>query len=366
MQNKTWIEISKDKTAHNIREIKSILTKKTKLYSVVKSNAYGHGIFLFSKLADKLGVDGFCVDSVVEGLKLRKIGIKKPILVLGPTLSNEFIKKATKNKITITASTFESLRAFAKFKNKPEFHLKIDTGMHRQGIYKEDLMKAIKIINENRLKITGYYTHFAAASHSIDSKFSNEQYAEFMEVQKIFQKNRFNHLTRHISNTGGTFLNEKYHFDLVRVGIGLYGLWPSENFKKKFHNKIPIKPILSWKSVISEVKDLKKGDKIGYDLTETAKRNMTMAIVPVGYWHGIDKRFSRTTSLEVKNRRARILGSVSMDLIAIDVTGIRCKVGETVTIIGEKIRADDLAKSAKTINYEIVTRINPLIERILV
>ena len=140
---KTWVEIKKSAVANNILVFRKLLKPKTKLFAVVKSNAYGHGLLTFSKIADQSGVDGFCVDSVVEGVKLREEGIKKPILVLGPTFKN-LLLDAAKNKITITVSNFEGLDELVKAKEKPEFHLKIDTGMHRQGFYFSEIGKFLK------------------------------------------------------------------------------------------------------------------------------------------------------------------------------------------------------------------------------
>ena len=161
---RTWIEISAPALRANIRTFRKVIGKKPKLWAVVKSNAYGHGLSLFSEMADKYGVDGFCVDSLVEGERLRRDGIRKSILVLGPTAPQRF-SDAAKAGITISLATMEDLRALKASKERPEFHLKIDTGMHRRGFYPDEVPEAVGFINKNKMgsRLAGMFTHFAAA-----------------------------------------------------------------------------------------------------------------------------------------------------------------------------------------------------------
>lgn len=382
---KTWIEINTKAVAHNFKVIKSLLQPKTKLWAVVKSNAYGHGLTLFSALANQLGVDGFGVDSVVEGLKLRENGIKKPILVLGPTLPPNSLADAFKHKITLTISNWEALERLAKSRYKPGFHLKIDTGMHRQGFYFEDLKKAVKLITNYQLPITGVYTHFASAKDLNYPTFTDFQFHAFKKAVKILERAGCKNLIKHASATGGTLISQEYHLNAVRVGIGLYGLWPSKELEIQLRRpawgrspdprasglsrKIRLQPVLSWHSVVSEVKNIPKGDYIGYDLVERASKPTKIAIIPIGYWHGFDRGLSSIGEVLVGGKRARVLGRVSMDLIVVDVTGINCKTGAKATIIGrqgrEEITAAEMAQKIGTAHYEIITRINPLIERVI-
>mgnify|MGYP001570564285 FL=1 len=230
---KVWLTINKKALKHNIDVFRKLIGLKTELWSVVKSNAYGHGLVVFAQLADNLGVDGFCVDSVVEGSTLREAGIKKPILVLGPTLSHLY-SLAKKLDITVTISNEEALNDLMKLRteNRPCFHLKIDTGMHRQGFYVKDL----KTIIENcKLKIenllVGVYSHFASAKDTNYTTFNELQFSEFKKAITILEKAGFKKLKKHIAATAGTLIDKKYHLDLVRVGIGLYGLWHLGNWK---------------------------------------------------------------------------------------------------------------------------------------
>lgn len=366
---KTWIEISEKALRHNIAVFRGLLKKQTKLMVVVKSNAYGHGILVFSQLADEMGVDGFCVDSVIEGQKLREAGIKKPILVLGFTLPDLF-EVAEKKDITITISNLENLEAWLTSKHKPNFHLKIDTGMHRQGFYVEDLKK----LTDHRLQTTaflkGIYTHFASAKDLEDQNFTEQQFKKFNQAVEILEKLGFGNLIKHAAATGATLLDKKYYLDWVRVGIGLYGLWPSSELEVQLSSKIVLEPILSWKTIISEIKELKKGDAVGYDLTYKAKSNTRIAVLPIGYWHGMSRSLSNSGEVLINGKVAKILGRVSMDVMVVDVGNIKCKVGDVVTLIGKDkgggIKATILAEKSGTTHYEFLTRLNPLIERIVV
>ena len=242
---KTWVEIDKKATLSNVGTIRKILKKKTKLYAVVKSNAYGHGLREFSLIVNSK-VDGFCVDSVHEGETLRSVGIKKPILVLGPTLSRFDLDIAVKNNLEITVSTFESLKQISKEKGNPFrhkkgypflsipcFHIKVDTGMHRQGFFVKDLPKVVRIIKKNKLgdSLKGVYTHFASAKDIGYPDYTNSQIEEFKYAKKIFEKAGFKNILFHAGATGGAILYPKAHFDMVRIGIGLYGYWPSKESK---------------------------------------------------------------------------------------------------------------------------------------
>ncbi len=366
---KTWIELDSKALQHNVGLFRSLLAPSTKLYAVVKSNAYGHGLVDFSKLADQFGVDGFCVDSVPEALKLRQADIKKPILVLGPTLSGEFLDQAAHHKITVTVSNFEALKNITQRKKIPEFHIKVDTGMHRQGFYLAELNNVKSKIANIKSKVTGVYTHFAAAKDIKNQAFTKKQFEEFLKAITVLENAGLKNLQKHCSATGATLLDKKYHLDAVRVGAGLYGIYPSEELEKQLKNKIKLQPVLSWHSLISEIKSLKKGDYVGYDLTEKITKPTTMVIVPIGYWHGFDRGLSKIGEVLISGQHCKVLGRVSMDLIAVDVTGVNCKIGDTATLIGSQennsISAAAMGAKIGTSHYEIVTRINPLIQKVI-
>ncbi len=383
---RTWIEIDSRAAKKNYDTFRKLTGVRypfpgkrvpdTLLWSVVKSNAYGHGLVLFAKLMQGFGIDGFCVDSLVEGLRLRASppaggGITKPILVLGPTLPALF-HEAAKKKIAISISNFEALKALAAAKQKPEFHLKIDTGMHRQGFYVDDLEKVIKLITNNlklKTKLTGVFTHFASAKDINYPTYTEKQFAEFEKAAALFEKAGFKNLVKHASATGGTLISSKYHLNAVRVGIGLYGLWPSRELEMQLGDRIHLEPILSWKAVVSEVKSLKPGDYVGYDLAERVNKKTRMAVVPIGYWHGFPRSLSGVGEMLLSGGRAKVLGRVSMDLLVIDIGKLKGRPGDVLTLIGKskgrEMGAYEVARRAGLIHYELLTRLNPLIERIL-
>jgi alanine racemase len=365
---RTWIEIDRRAALHNYRVFRRLAGDGPKLWAVVKSNAYGHGIFLCAKLFSSFGVDGFCVDSLIEGLNLRKAGIKKPILVLGPTLAPRMSEAAGKN-IVLTISTFEGLHQLRRLRRPPAFHIKVDTGMHRQGFYPEALPEIMDLMNASpRLaaKWQGLYTHFASANGEPSGrKECEEQYRKFMELKAMCEREGYAHLIFHAANTGATMLDPRYHLDAVRVGIGLYGHLPAPAFRLT----PSLRPMLSWRTVVTETKPLSIGDRIGYDLTERVRRPASLGILPVGYWHGLPRALSKNGGVLIRGQRAKIMGRISMDLTAVDATLSKARSGDVATIIGrdgkKEISAEELAEESGTIAYEFLTRLNPLIERII-
>jgi alanine racemase len=351
---KTWLEIDSAAVKNNIENFRSILEEETRLWAVVKSNAYGHGLNSFSALAAKFGMDGFCVDSVSEALALRKSNITQPILVLGPTMANIF-PEAKANNITITISSQEILRQLIEMGSRVAFHLKIDSGMHRQGFYSNDLEEIGRLIKNHQLNLQGIYTHYASFKN-ID-----QQLVEYKKAVAILKAQGFTSLIQHTAATAAALANSATHLDAVRIGIGLYGLWPTADLAND--NNLSLKPVLSWHTIISEIKVVQQGANIGYDGTEQIKKVGRLAICPIGYWHGVDIGLSRQGEVLVNGQRAKIMGRVSMDLTTIDVSEIDCQVGDRVTLIGGGLRAEELAEKINTIHYEILTRINPLIQK---
>jgi len=351
---KTWLEIDTSAIKNNINSFRSILKKETQLWAVVKSNAYGHGLNNFSALAVEFGVDGFCVDSVPEALALRKANIKQPVLVLGPTMPDLF-KVAEGHDITITISSHDILRHLIDVKSKVAFHLKIDSGMHRQGFYLKDLETTCQLIKDNDLNLQGVYTHYASF------KAIDQQLAEYEKALAILAAKGFSNIIKHSAATAATLANYNTHLDAVRIGIGLYGLWPTADLINE--HKLDLKPVLSWHTIISEVKSVGEGAAIGYDGTEKMAQDGRIAICPIGYWHGVDIGLSRQGEVLVNGQRAKIMGRVSMDLTTIDVSGIDCQVGDRVTLIGDQLQVEELAEKLNTIHYEVLTRINPLIQK---
>jgi alanine racemase len=369
---RTWIEIDKEAIAYNYQIFRSLISKKTKMLGVVKSNAYGHNLFEFAKELEKKGIDYLAVDSVVEGITLRREGVKIPILILGFTLS-EMVEKAVINDLEITVSNFNYFKEIKKinFGNKKvRIHIKVDTGMHRHGFQIEDINEVIKELKslKAKLEVVGLYTHFASAKNPVFPNDTKNQIGIFNMWREAFNRADFKSLC-HACATSGIILFPEAHFDMVRVGIGLYGIWPSRETKSFVQNKFALKPVLSWKTIIGEINNIKAGERIGYDFTEKLKVDSKVAVVPIGYWHGYPRVLSGIGQVLVKGQQSKVLGRICMDIIMIDVTKIKnVKVGDEVTIIGRdhqvEISVDDTAILLDGSSYEFVTRINPLIKRI--
>ncbi len=370
---RTWIEVDRDAIRFNYRIFRSLISKKTRLMAVVKSNAYGHDMLQFAKEVEGLGADFIGVDSLVEGVTLRNAGVRVPILVLGYTMP-ERLHEASQYDISVSLSTMEHLKALIRTKlEKPlSIHLKVDTGMHRQGFLSSDIPRVITVLRspsfKKRARLEGLFTHFASAKNPAFPAYTKLQLTEFARWRDALTRAGFSFLS-HASATGGTLLFPEAHFDMVRVGIGLYGLWPSVETESFLRDKLTFKPALVWKTVISEFKTLSAGSKVGYDCTETLEKKSVVAVCPVGYWHGFSRKLSSIARVLVRGVPCRVVGRVSMDMISIDISSVpNPHVADEVILIGtsatRSVTAEDMARLDETSVYETITRINPLIRRI--
>lgn len=372
---KTWVEISKSNLIHNIKEFRRIIGKDVKLMAVVKSNAYGHGLKEVAKIAD---ADAFGVDSIDEALILRKNGVKAPILVLGYTLLGR-LEDAVKNKISLTVYNRETIKRLGKFDKKVKVHIKAETGTSRQGIGEEEILDFVKYIKEfSNIQIEGISTHFANIEDTTNHTYAAEQLNKFSKIVELLEKNEVKIPIKHTACSAATILFPETHFDMARVGISMYGLWPSKEtlVSALGRTQIVLKPALTWKTIIAQIKKIKKGTPVSYGLTEKTKRDSIVAVIPVGYWDGYDRNLSNIGEVLVKGKRCKILGRICMNMCVVDITDLMignrhtCSIEDEVVLLGrqgsEEITAEELSGKIGTINYEVVTRINPLIERVVV
>ncbi|MDD4122747.1 MAG: alanine racemase [Candidatus Pacebacteria bacterium] len=345
---------------HNFHIFKKL--SKNKIGGVIKSNAYGHGFLEIANILSKANIDYFIVDSIAEAVFLRKNKIQKPILILGYTKKDSF-KKASINNIELTISSFENLTNAINFskKHKLNIHIKLDTGMHRQGFQETDILKLKEILNTkpNNLNITGIYSHLLKASSKKISIKQNNLFKKMLNILNLKD------ILTHLIATEATFLYPNMRYDMTRIGLGLYGIYPSLEKKKKFEKVFKLKPVLSWHTIISEIKYVKKGETIGYKGTYTLTRDSKIGICPIGYWHGYTRKLSNLGYVLVNNKKAKILGNISMDMICIDLTNIDCSVNDTVTLINEEISIEKLSKLSDNYTYEFATRLNPKIKKII-
>lgn len=368
---RTWIEIDQKAIENNYKQFRSIISTATKLMAVVKSNAYGHGLVDFSKAVSALGVDWLAVDSIAEAVRLRKEKIDKPILVLGYTLPERMQEAIDKNISLTISNTFELGGLIdLHLKGKIKAHIKIDTGMHRQGFMEPELEPVMGFLKQHKdvLEVQGVYTHFAAAKDPDHPEDTENQVKIFEKWLAAFKKANLTPIV-HAAATGATILFPKTHYDMVRVGIGFHGLWPSSEVRAYYQKKLKLKPTLTWKTIVCEIKTLAIGEKVGYDFTHQVERETRMAVCPIGYWHGYSRSLSGLGDVLVKGVRCRVLGRVSMDMIVIDITDVASPaIGDEVVLIGtsgdDYLSAHDVANLAGVSTYEFVTRVNPLIKKI--
>ncbi len=366
---RTWIEVDTKALAHNFRLFRKFIGRKVQLMAVVKSNAYGHGLVETSQVFAKLGADWLGVDSMTEAIALRKAGIKTPILVLGYTLAVHFDEAAKKN-ITLTVSQLESIKELISWSKKPgktkiNVHLKVDTGMHRQGFLLGDFERALnELTKAKRVVITGLFSHLASPGHERFRDKTVAQGEEFKKFQALVSVHNLKVMS-HLTATGGTMAYPEYHFDLVRVGLGMYGLWPTEELSVKMKEAFSLRPVLSWKTIVSEVKTLPSDGEVGYDFTQAVKAGTKLAVCPIGYWHGFARHLSNCGQVLVRGVIAPVVGRISMDMIVFDATNIsELKVGDVVTLIDTNLTATHVANLINTSAYETITTLNPLIWRL--
>lgn len=367
-----WAEVNTNNIKDNLRFIRTLIPKSTKIMAVVKANGYGHGALKVAKAAVEAGVERLGVASVEEALELINDDIKAPIQLLSqPPISSVKIiveNSTIKNSIISTVYTKNFVKALSEEAHNQNkkclIHVKVDTGMHRVGISTEHVIKLVKYISSlPNIEIEGLFTHFACADDP-ENPYTLLQLKRFLKLKETLKKNNFKFKIYHCANSAATLNFPQTHMDIVRIGIAMYGLRSSE---KTFSPKL--KPVLSLKVKISYLKEVKKGEGISYGLTFRTKEKSLIATVPIGYADGYPKQLSNKGVVLVKGKRVPVVGNVTMDQIMIDVTDLNeIKTGDEVVIIGnqgeEKIEVNELSKSLNTIDYEIVCGIKNRIPRI--
>ena len=382
--NNTWIEISKSALKQNILGFRKLIPRDTKLISVIKANAYGHGLAQVSEIVQDQ-TDYLAVINLEEARLSRKLEIKTPIIVLGYILESEKdILWAISEKVEIVVNSLSHAERISKIISNSsggadclKIHIKIDTGMGRMGIMPENSVSYVKQISHfPYLKIKGIMSHFADVSNHKD--YTQEQLKKFEDIKfQLFREKLFKDYKEepiwHIAKTEAILFFPKSHLDAVRLGIGLYGILPDKKAVDTVLNLYPdfeLKPALCWKTQILQIKNYPKEEYVGYGCTYKTKRETRIAILPVGYYEGYDRGLSNKGEVLIRGKRCPIIGRICMNMCMADVTAIHeAKRGDEVVLIGkqgkEEITSDEIAKKLDTVNYEIVARINPKIKRII-
>jgi len=369
----SWVEVSSSALKYNISQFRKILPKGVKISAVIKSNAYGHDMIQTAK-AITSSVDYLAVVSAEEALELRKDRIKKPILVLSIYFSGQ-IKELIKNNISFAVYDLELAKKIndiaKKINKKAKLHFKYDTGNSRLGVVGEgQALNILRHINTlENIELEGLFSHFAASEEN--QKFTDLQIQRFNSFIEQAEKINISVPLKHISSSAAVMVRDDASFDMMRLGISLYGLWPSKQAKrltKKRYPKFNLKPALTWKTKIIRVKEIAKGASVGYGCTYKTTKKTKIAILPIGYWDGYDRHLSNKGEVLVQGKKCSIIGRVCMNLIMVDVSKIKnVKPGDEVVLLGKQgrgeVSAAEIAEKIGTINYEIITRINPLLPR---
>jgi alanine racemase len=399
MSGLVWVELDEAAPDHNLRELRKCASPDAKLCAVVKSNAYGHGL---EKMVGLLAsAEWLGVNSLEEGVKVRQLGETRPVLVMGHVPLAD-LGEAVGRGLDLTLYNLESLAALAKISaslptnsasmptnsasgSQPpasaarppiRVHLKIETGTGRQGILPGEIPSfAHQLASIPGAELVGACTHYANIEDTLNHEYAERQIERFRQALDLLEKLGLKPPLPHTACTAAGILFPETHYALLRVGIGLYGLWPSrETYLSALMGRRPVpdlRPVLSWKTRIVQLKLLPEGSFVGYGCTFKTTRATRLAVLPVGYADGYDRALGNTAHVLVHGKRAPVIGRVCMNLTMADVTDIpQARLEDEVVLLGksgdEQVSAETLASWAGTINYEIVSRISPLLERRIV
>ncbi|HVY67695.1 MAG TPA: alanine racemase [Patescibacteria group bacterium] len=358
------MRIFKDALLHNLQAYQKA-QPSLQFAPVLKSNAYGHGLVPVARILDSAPKPFFVVDSFYEALTLRQAGIKSPLLMLGFNQLEQLLRPRLKNcaMAIIDFATLEQVAA--KLKQPARYHLKIDTGMHRQGILPEQIERAIGLIKANpNFILEGLCSHLADAD-GLDRAFTEKQIKVWNEAATEFQDRFPNLKYLHLAASAGTFYAGKIKANAARLGLGLYG------FNASPFVRLPLQPALEMASVIATIRSIPAGEKIGYNATWQAARSTLAATVPAGYSEGVDRRLSNRGFYRIGEKFCPLIGRVSMNISSVDITDApQARLGDEVIIISrraeDKNSAQAIAELCQTIVYEILVHIPAHLRRVII
>lgn len=365
-----WAEIDLCAIAHNLNELRRVTGSRAKIMAVVKANAYGHGAVEVSTTVLSNGADYLGVAILNEALELRLAGIKAPILILGFT-PPEQVFDAVREDITLTVYNIEGAKAIsdaaASLGKKAKIHVKVDTGMGRIG-FLTDITSAREIMRIAAfpgVELEGMFTHFAVSDIK-DKEYSNKQFEKFSEIDTQLRNLGLNIPIKHAANSAAIIDLPDFHADMVRAGVSLYGLYPSDEV---FKDKVDLIPAMTFKARVANVKTVPAGTSVSYGRTYITETETRVATIPVGYADGYTRLFSNRAHVLVKGVRVPVIGRVCMDQFMVDVSNIPdVSIEDEVVLMGrqgnQKVTADELAELIGTINYEIVCMVSSRVPRI--
>ena len=371
----SYLEISKENLLHNFKMMKSLVKSDVKVISVIKANAYGHGQNEVAKILEDV-TDYFQVDDLQELKLLREVS-QKPALVLGYIAKDEMREALELDGIlgVYDEQQVLTLNEIAKILGKKAMvHVKIDAYLGRQGVMPEKVQEIIEVLKKcENILVDGIYSHFANIEDTTDFSHAQKQINAFDDAVQLFKDNGYENLKTHMSASSGIMAWENIagKSALVRPGISLYGMWPSNDLKDKLESEsFILKPVMRWVTHVAQVKTVPVGYSIGYGLTHVTEKITKIAVIPQGYSDGYDRGLSSCGEVLIGGQKCSILGRVAMNMFVVDVSALdSVKAEDEVVLLGtqgeQQITAEDIAEKLDTINYEITTRVSPLLIRVV-
>ena len=361
--NFSRLELSLDKCLGNFRYFRDKLDKSTRMLVLVKANAYGHGAVEVASMMQQAGADYLAVALPVEGMELRGAGISLPIMVL--TCGTDFFEEITDNSLEPGIPNLYTLQALNAHLERSRInsypvHIKLDSGMHRLGFCQDEIPELLAFLKANpRLKVKSVYSHLAASEDPSMDGFTRGQAEEFLQMADYITEGLGYKPMYHLLNSAGIERFPEYQFDMVRLGIGIYGISALDAPE--------VKPFASLKVKVLQVKTLDKGT-VGYGRKgQVSPEGTVIATIPAGYADGLDRHLGcGNASFSLNGHRVKTIGNICMDMCMLDVTGVPVQVGDTVTIFGEDPTVNELASILGTIPYEVLTSVPRRIERVVV
>jgi len=365
----TWVEIDLDHLKNNIEEVRRVTDKNALVTAVIKADAYGHGALEVIETLLENGEDRLAVVALNEALERREKYSEVPILILGYT-PDEGIEKVVKNNIIQTVYSEEQVAHISetakKLGKEAVLHIKIDTGMRRLGFNWEDYNKILSIFEYEHVKFEGIYTHFAKADEK-DKAFTIKQFNRFNLVINELEKNKIKVPIKHVSNSAAIIDLPEFSYDMVRAGIMLYGVYPSEEVGR---DNVNLKPVMTFKTRVGHVKYVDENEGVSYGLIYKADRHMKVATLPVGYADGYSRLLTSKAEVLIKSSRRKVIGRICMDQLMIDLGKSKAQVGDEVVLFGynekEELSVDEVAKWLDTINYEVLCMISRRVPRVYI
>lgn len=364
IRQRAWVEVDLDAIAENIRQIKGLLSPQTKLMAVVKADAYGHGAVSVAKTVCQAGAEWLAVATLPEGIELREAGIKQPILLLGAIHTAEEVQAIAHWQLQPTLCTPQQALLFSETLNQLNqslaVQIKIDTGMSRLGTPWQQGLEFFKLVQRlPNLELVGIYSHFATAD-SPDPTVMRQQHYRYEnvinEIRDHWQSDSdLQFPLLHISNSAATLADKNLHYDMVRIGLSLYGLYPATHLA----SVVSLKPGMQIKARVTQVKTIEAGTGVSYGYQFIAKKQTKIAVIGIGYADGIPRNLSNKIKVLIRGQLVSQIGTITMDQIMLDVSEIPdLQVGEVVTLLGRdgeySISADDWAHTLGTISWEIL------------